>query len=254
MPRKGNRLSPSQAIENEVYNSLRPVIGAMMKQVDSHLKRGSLRTVREPIKRVFGVEGRKITAHFINRVIQYTRTAFHSATKNFKNKPQHDILRQKKSVSAMESVWRDMEGLIKDLPVLFFEKLDVAIQAYNAKQMTKYGFENRYESLKKQVYTRARTIARDQNNKATELMLLCRCDENNIRKVRWCHSHLSEKPRDYHIRKWDGHTGKRSGKPNGLNGFEFYIDNPPVIDLKTGERGYPAQLYGCKCFLVPVEE
>ena len=32
----------------------------------------------------------------------------------------------------------------------------------------------------------------------------------------------------------------------------FPIDRPPVIDKKTGQRGFPAQLIGCKCFLTPV--
>lgn len=251
--KRGNRLAPSKAIENEVYDSMRPVVKAMMSQVDSHMKRGSLSSVREPIKRVFAVEGRKVTAKFVNRVIQYTRTAFRSATKGF-SKQVSDVLVDSKSVDAMEAVWRDMEGLLKDLPVLFFKKLDVAIQSYNAGTMTRNGFYSRYDTLKLQVLTRLRLIARDQNNKATEAMLMCRCRENEIRKVRWCHSHLSAQPRDYHMRKWDGHSGKRNGKPNGLNGYEFYIDNPPVIDLKTGERGFPAQLINCKCFLVPVEE
>ena len=52
--------------------------------------------------------------------------------------------------------------------------------------------------------------------------------------------------------KWDGHTGKRNGKPNGLNGYIFDLSKPPVIDKKTSERGYPAQLVNCKCYLVPV--
>jgi hypothetical protein len=61
-------------------------------------------------------------------------------------------------------------------------------------------------------------------------------------------------PRDYHKMRWDGHTGKFNGKPNGLNGYIFPIDKPPVIDRKTGERGYPAQLINCHCFLTPVIE
>ena len=45
----------------------------------------------------------------------------------------------------------------------------------------------------------------------------------------------------------------QNGKPNGLNGYVFDLAKPPVIDLKTGERGYPGQCIGCSCFLVPVE-
>ena len=59
-------------------------------------------------------------------------------------------------------------------------------------------------------------------------------------------------PRQYHLRQWNGKSGKRNGRPNGLNGYEFDIDKPPVINLKTKERGYPGQMINCHCRLVPI--
>lgn len=254
MKRKvGERLAPSVTIENGLYNEIRPLVAAMFERVDSALKREMLREVRGKVIGTFKGHSRQITADFIQRVVNHTRLAFKAATKGFDAKVE-DVLHDRKSVRRMEVCWNECESLINDLPVLFFKKLDSAIMAYNNGLTTRDGFANRYDDLKRQVYVRARIIAHTQNNRATEAMLVSRCSESGIMKVRWCHSHLSAKPRDYHLRKWDGHSGKRNGKPNGLNGYEFYIDNPPVIDKNTGERGFPAQLINCKCYLVPVEE
>lgn len=78
--------------------------------------------------------------------------------------------------------------------------------------------------------------------------------KKNYRKVQmmeWRHGH-SKEPRPYHIAKWDGHKGKINGRPNGLDGYIFPADKPPVIDLKTGERGYPGNLPNCSCEAVPL--
>lgn len=253
MKRKvGNRLAPSQGIENALYNAVRPLIVTMCERVDSAIKRERLRDVRQPICDTFRREARTIVGDFLDRVVQHTRVAFKGATKGFETEVR-DMLRSRKSERRLEKRWRECEQLVADLPVKFFKKLDLAIRAYNSRDITADGFDTRYAELKEQVYTRARIIAHTQNCRATEDLLLSRCEENGVTRVRWCHSHLSVKPRDYHLRKWDGHSGVRNGKPNGLNGYEFDISNPPVIDLKTGERGFPAQLINCKCYLVPVE-
>ena len=72
-----------------------------------------------------------------------------------------------------------------------------------------------------------------------------------INKVRWIHGFPKE-PRPYHARVWDGKSGKKDGHPNGLNGFIFSLDNPPIIDEKTGERGLPGRLPFCSCRMEPV--
>lgn len=36
-----------------------------------------------------------------------------------------------------------------------------------------------------------------------------------------------------------------------LNGQEFSYDNPPIIDTKTGTRGFPGDFFNCRCVLVP---
>ena len=97
---------------------------------------------------------------------------------------------------------------------------------------------------------RARMIADDQIAKASEWMRIEKWRNQGRNYVRWVHGGPTD-PREYHLADWDGMSGA-DGRPNGLNGFVFEITNPPVIDLKTGERGYPAQLVNCQCHLEPI--
>ena len=100
---------------------------------------------------------------------------------------------------------------------------------------------------------RAEIIANDQIAKATTMFKMAKWKAVGWKRVQWKHSPRIPEPREYHRRKWDGKSGVKDGHPNGLNGFVFEMSNPPVIDEKTGERGYPAQLINCHCFLVPYD-
>ena len=100
-------------------------------------------------------------------------------------------------------------------------------------------------------YDRARMIADDQLNKASERFLVEKWKGQGCKLVKWVHKGETN-PRVYHLRKWNGVSGKRNGRPNGLNGYVFPIDRPPVIDPKTKERGYPGQMINCRCALEPI--
>ncbi|MEY0026221.1 phage minor head protein [Providencia rettgeri] len=84
---------------------------------------------------------------------------------------------------------------------------------------------------------RADFIARDQTRKITTAVNYERMKSAGIRKAIWHHSSGSAEPRRLHLK---------------LNGAEFDLNNPPIIDEKTGERGLPGQLPNCKCFWSPV--
>lgn len=100
-------------------------------------------------------------------------------------------------------------------------------------------------------YARARLIADDQLAKASERFLVEKWKSQGCEMVRWVHKGATN-PRVYHLRKWNKVSGKRNGRPNGLNGYVFPINRPPVIDPKTGARGYPGQMINCHCRLEPI--
>lgn len=85
---------------------------------------------------------------------------------------------------------------------------------------------------------RAKLIAVDQTRKVTSALNVERMKSTGVRQWKWVHSSGGAEPRPLHLR---------------LNGQIFsYDDPPPVIDERTGERGYPGQLINCRCVLVPV--
>lgn len=98
---------------------------------------------------------------------------------------------------------------------------------------------------------RATLIANDQTRKIFQNLTLRRFQQIGIRKAQWYHTAVRY-PREYHMRRWDGVSGKKDGHPNGLNGFIFDLDNPPIIDEKNNIRGYPGQLINCKCGMIAV--
>lgn len=254
MSRAGNRLMPSAAVENAYYNAVSPMARAMFDVVKRSILRQDFHVKRQSVVSTFEEKADDIARDFVDRVVQYTRGAYRNAARGLKTKePPDDGISSRAARAAVRRLLRDNGKLIRSIPRVYLDKVESAIFSYNDGNLSQSGFDARMADLERITLGRCRLIARDQNNKATEALFLARMSQNGVMMVKWCHSHLSNTPRDYHLTKWDGHSGKRNGRPNGLNGFVFRIDDPPVIDLKTGERGYPAQLINCKCFLVPVE-
>lgn len=90
----------------------------------------------------------------------------------------------------------------------------------------------------------AENVARDQTRKAYATVNRVRMQEAGVRKFKWVHSGGANQPREYHMHRF----------PAGLNGGIFSFDEPPIIDERTGERGFPGQLPYCGCTMSPVIE
>jgi len=71
--------------------------------------------------------------------------------------------------------------------------------------------------------------------------------KNNIRKFQW-QTAADELVRDYPRNNQNGENHRY------LNGEIFEINNPPIVNLKTGERGLPGEAYNCRCLMRPVIE
>lgn len=86
---------------------------------------------------------------------------------------------------------------------------------------------------------RAKLIAVDQTRKITTTMNVERAKSVGMKRWEWVHSGGSADPRKLHM-DYDGKI--------------FDYDKPPIIDGRTGERGYPGQAINCRCTMVPVLE
>lgn len=236
--------------------------------------KAELQRLRGKFAVLFDEESRPLATEFFNRNITYTKSSFRAATKPIVEAQESELREAKrKKMDSQVRFQVKIDGrrdrlelaefrqgieenvnLIKTIPERYFDKIGAAVEKRTRGKMTRAALVKRIEEIGGVTHRRAEMIADDQTAKVTERMMLQRCRNAGVKKVMWMHSSISMKPRDYHKTKWDGHTGKRNGRPNGLNGFIFSIDDPPVIDKKTGERGYPAELINCKCYLTPVLE
>ena len=234
--------------------------------------REELARLRVRFTNLFGEEARPMATAFFNKNITYTKSSFRAATKPIVEATEQDLRERKRKamakqirfqiklnaktdkleLSQFEDAIEDNVNLIKTIPSKYFDKIGKAVELRTVGKMSRGALVKRIKELGNVTHRRAELIADDQTAKVTERMMLARCRNAGIKRVMWLHSSISMHPRDYHKTRWDGHTGKYNGKPNGLNGYIFPIDKPPVIDRKTGERGYPAQLINCRCFLTPV--
>ena len=231
-----------------------------------------LARLRGKFVQLFDEEARPMATEFVNRNITYTKASFRAATKPIVEATEAELRERKRKamskqvrfqvrldakstkleLSQFQEAIETNVNLIKTIPTQYFDKIGKAVEARVTGKMTRGALVKRIKELGGITQRRAEMIADDQVAKVTEAMMLARCRNAGIQRVMWVHAPISMHPRDYHRERWDGHTGKFNGKPNGLNGYIFNIDRPPVIDKKTGQRGFPAQLINCKCFLTPV--
>lgn len=94
--------------------------------------------------------------------------------------------------------------------------------------------EKRYDENKRH----AELVAMDQTRKAYTALNVVRMDAAGVKKFQWVHTSGSREPRE-----WHAHT---------LNGNIYSLDDPPIIEPKTGERGLPGQLINCRCIMRPI--
>ena len=94
----------------------------------------------------------------------------------------------------------------------------------------------------KQTLNKAKNVALDQTRKAYTAINKARMEKVGVSKFEWVHSGGGREPRPHH----------KTPFPNGLNHGIFDINDPPVIDKKTGKKGLPGEAINCKCFMRPV--
>lgn len=106
-----------------------------------------------------------------------------------------------------------------------FEELQASIQSM---------LKDKYKTHKNKAFN----VARDQIKKSYNGITASRMQELGSGQFIWRHAGGSKNPRDYHL--------------NVLNGKTFSLDDPPVIDPKTGVKGKPGDLPFCNCYMEPV--
>jgi len=272
----------SPALEMEYKRAIRSIVDDMLKEVSRGLvniyrdnKQGfaldgafsniddKLSALEKKYRRIFETQGEAVAKRMIMRQVRYCRSSFKKVISKLLPKETEVpsiagsvIPRDVEEVvraSVMENV-----SLMKSIQQKYFEQVTGSItRSMQAGSSIKQLREEilKYNGMTKR---RADNIAYDQTRKTYMAINLRNMKNAGIQKAEWMHSGGGYTVREYHYRKWDGVSGKSDGHPNGLNGFIFDINHPPVIQEADGKqqeiRGYPAQLPNCKCVMRAIIE
>lgn len=129
-------------------------------------------------------------------------------------------------------------GLIRNIPKANARNLAAKVQKAVERGN---GWQDIYDALEDHYGTNTRwaeMVATDQLNKAFETISTEKFREAGVTKAQWLHTDAAKEPREYH---------KRSAANGGLNGLIYDVDKPPIVDLKTQQRGNPGDLPFCRC-------
>ena len=189
--------------------------------------------------KLFIEEAKRITESFINRVDKAEKVALkdslYEASKVFTIKtPDMPLdLKERLTASTVENV-----ALIKSIQTQYHDRITSAVMT--SVQSGGAGAATIMKEVKHiggMSEKRAHLIATDQTRKITTAMNSERLKSIGVTQFKWRHSGGGGEPRHLHV-QYDGQI--------------FDLDNPPVIDTKTGEQGLPGQLINCRCVMIPV--
>lgn len=276
---------PSKALEDEYKRELRDLLKDMLKEtsnevVNMYKQSGfamdadftdfekRFNDLKEKFEKIFKEKGLEVAKRMVMRQFRYCRSTFNKIMERLLPKENAFTIQGSAIPKSQEEIIKasiyENVSLIKSIPAKYFEDVTGAVvrsmqDSGSIKQLKEQIL--RFNNITKK---RANLIALDQTRKTYTAITKKNLQEVGLTKVKWLHSGGGE-PREYHIRKWDGKSGLKDGRPNGLNGFIFDINNPPVIEHacepKTARgtyrpevRGLPTQLVNCKCVMRAIVE
>lgn len=258
-------------LTKEVLKELKPLYKEYQDQIKyttdasiSSQARIKINSLRDLFERKFKDRGRKFAERMVRKTNRFANTTFW-AMMNEMFKKQEDVKKaggfllkgsaitpEKEEV--MKALVYENVSLITNIQTHYFEQITGAVMRSIESGLGVSHIEDELLKYKGMTKRRAKNVAIDQTRKAYNSINYRNMQDAGIKKCEWVHSGGSQKPRDYHKTRWDGVSGLKDGKPNGLNGFIFRLDQLPVIDLKTGQRGKPGDLPYCHCRMAAVVE
>lgn len=269
-------MRPNLGIQIEYTNSIKSIVRDMIletarysaklledgtfdetpMQIRAHLAR-----LKEKYQKLLNEKGREQTVKMLLALLKYNDAAFRAAIRNMAEEQTREDRKLNPLFLALIAANVSASGFkkISELPQKIREPLQASyvqaseylhsiVENYILK-ITGYIMRSLQtgdaEQLKNDIASegisalkRTKFITEDQSCKANSAIAISTMERAGLRKFKWVYTYRSKEPRPYH--------------EHVLNGQIFDLDNPPVIDPKTGERGFPAQLPNCKCAMQPV--
>lgn len=260
-------------LTTEVFEEIKPLYKEYQYQISldasiSSQARIKLNSLRELFEKKFKDRGKKFAENMVRKTNRYSQQTFWRMMKEmFKDKTElkkeggyllkGSIITPEKE-EVIKAIIYDNVNYIKSINSRYFDRITGAVMRSIENGLGVTHIQDELLKYKKMAKSEARNIALDQTRKAYNSINLRNMQDAGVKKAEWIHSGGSQKPRTYHQTRWDGVSGLNDGHPNGLNGFIFSLDRPPVIQEKKGkqdeERGFPGQLPYCHCRMAAVIE
>lgn len=265
---RGLPLQYSVAIETRYRDSLELLVAQMTQQTLSAVKElfetdsakkaetvGMDASISAQARILFNALSKQFTALFTKRgkylaksMLSTTSNESEANLKRSITQISKDITLKKPITSTVDDVIRasitENVSLIKTIPQQYFAQIEQQVMRSIS---TGNGLKDLVPFIEQRgsvTQSRAKLIANDQTKKAYNNINQARMRDAGVKKFEWLHSGGGKEPRAWHKNNW----------PSGLNGGIFSINDPPVIDKKTGERGIPGQAINCRCVMIPVIE
>lgn len=207
----------------------------------------ALNQLYEKYSEKFTKRSKVLVKSLLKKTNRYSNNQINTALKAILGVSAKDFILKGSAISPekseiMKALIFENVSLIRSIPNEYFKQItgSVARSIENGEGIRRLVQE--LNSYGAKTNRRAQLIAQDQTRKAYNSINLRNFQENGIRKFKWIHSGGSRDPREYH----------KMDYPAGLNGGIFDIDDPPVIDKRTGEKGFPGQLPYCRCIMQAV--
>ena len=200
-----------------------------------------LRKLQQKWGRIFRRESPKIVDQIIGGIDKAAGDTLKQSLKQLsggitlKTDEMPAALKQAVSAAIAENV-----TLIKSIETQYHTQIEGAVM--RSLQPGGRGLADVTEALQKYegiTDRRRNIIAKDQTRKIQASISIERAKSAGIKKFKWLHSRGGSEPRPDHV---------------AMNGNVYSYDDPPVIDRRTGERGFPGQAINCRCQMVPVIE
>jgi SPP1 gp7 family putative phage head morphogenesis protein len=233
-----------QALTDEMYReAAEAVLAEYQETAAADAAQDFWSRLAERLASKFAAKATTLATGFLTRV---ERNATTNLERSLKSTSADLTLNMKNTPAVAKDIKKRIAynvDLITRIPMEYLDKVkkDVndSLSKGNGLADLQPALEERYGEAKRH----AQLVALDQTRKAYTAINTAKMRQNGITKFEWVHSGGSQEPRPYHM---------HSPAQGGLNGGIFDINDPPVIDQKTGERGLPGDDYNCRCTMRPI--
>ena len=258
---KGNRLAHNVAIRQSYEKNITKMVERMTKKTTREIEKlfrskeakelfaedaslsSQARIILNKLSKEFGLffkdNADEVTGSMLNRIDRYSASTLGSSIEKLSGglAVKTDFVTGEVKEVLKATTTRNV-NLIKSIPQQYFEQVeDLVMRSILPGGQGLEGLKV-LDKIKDKTVNRGVNIAKDQTRKAYNDLNAVRMQKAGVDKFVWIHSGGGKNPRDYH--------------QNVLNGQEFSLNDLPVIDQRTGERGLPGQAINCKCTMQPV--